>query len=49
MNQDSQTSEERDWVIKFLNLPHPDQIDFLYRHSLDEKARREIEKKILGE
>ncbi|WP_176551173.1 hypothetical protein [Bacillus sp. AFS040349] len=49
MNQDSRASEDSDWVIKFLNLPHPDQIDFLFRHSLDEKARREIEKKTFGE
>ncbi|MDV2886375.1 hypothetical protein RYX45_14390 [Alkalihalophilus pseudofirmus] len=42
---DSQ-NEENDWVIRFLNLPHPDQIEFLYRHSLDKQAREALEKRV---
>ncbi|WP_197206578.1 hypothetical protein [Cytobacillus firmus] len=50
MDKDSSLyNKNEDWVINFLNLPHPDQINFLYRHSLDEKLRRKIEKEVFGE
>lgn len=44
-----EAGHNKDWVINFLNLPHPEQIDFLYRHAIDEKLRKQIENKVFGE
>jgi len=45
--QNSNTNGD-DWVVRFLNSPPVDQIQFLYRFSLEESIRKEIENKILG-
>lgn len=47
--QREQKNPEKNWVVNFLNLPHPDQIDFLYRYSLDEKIRKDLEKEIFDD
>jgi hypothetical protein len=42
----NEKSEE--WVVRFLNLPPEEQLDFLFRFNLEETIRKEIEKKIFG-
>lgn len=40
---------KKDWLIRFLNLPPAEQIEFLHRESLEESIRKEIEKKVFTE
>lgn len=43
------TSEpsKKEWVVRFLNLPSTQQVDFLYRSHLAEEVRLEIEELVL--
>jgi hypothetical protein len=41
-------SPEREWIVRFINLPPQDQIDFLFRLSLEEEVRERVEKKVFG-
>ncbi|MGD6842196.1 hypothetical protein ACQCVH_06695 [Bacillus infantis] len=38
--------EENEWVVRFLNLPDEEQIDFLYRYCLDEAIKEKLERKV---
>lgn len=38
--------ELNEWIVRFINLPAEDQIDFLFRFSLERDLREKIEKKI---
>ncbi len=35
-------------VVRFLNLPPEDQIQFLYRYSQQKSLRKEVEDKVFG-
>jgi hypothetical protein len=39
---------EKEWVVRFLNLPPKDQVDFLFRFKMEESIRKDIEKKVFG-
>ncbi|WML46169.1 hypothetical protein [Neobacillus sp. PS3-40] len=49
LKNENQDTKNEDWVVRFLNLPPTDQMDFLYRFSLDEKLRKAVEKQVFGE
>lgn len=36
-----------EWVVRFLNLPSEQQVDFLYRAYLEESVRLELEHQVL--
>jgi hypothetical protein len=38
--------EQDEWAVKFINLPSKDQIDFLFRYSMEETLMKEVEEKI---
>jgi hypothetical protein len=38
--------EEEKWVVRFLNLPSQEQVEFLYRYCLDETIKDILEKKV---
>ncbi len=35
-----------EWVVRFLNLPSVQQVDFLYRSYLEESIRNELEQQL---
>jgi hypothetical protein len=39
---------QNEWEIEFLNLPPKDQVDFLFRFTVEEVIRKDIEKKVFG-
>ncbi|SOB90555.1 hypothetical protein SAMN05880501_101179 [Ureibacillus xyleni] len=47
MNKDVEpNSTKKDWIVQFLNLPPKDQVEFLFRHTLETEIRKEVEKKV---
>lgn len=41
--------EEEEWVVRFLNLPGQEQIEFLYRHCLNRTLKEVLEKKVFDQ
>lgn len=41
-------STQQKWVGRFLNYPPKSQIEFLFRHRLEESIREKIENEIMG-
>lgn len=41
-------STQKKWVGRFLNYPPKSQIEFLFRHRLEESIREKIENEIIG-
>lgn len=46
MNVEKELSCSDNWVARFYNLPPKDQLDFLFRLSMEEAIIDEIERKI---
>lgn len=42
-------SSQKKWVGRFLNYPPKSQIEFLFRHRLEENIRKKIENEILND
>lgn len=50
MGKDKESdSEKNNWVVQFLNLPPKNQVEFLYRHTLETEIRKEVERKVFGD
>jgi len=44
-----ENENKKEWIVRFLNLPPKDQVDFLYRKQLEDSIRAEVERKVFGE
>jgi beta-lactamase class D len=51
LNKDvkSNDSTKSNWVVHFLNLPPKEQVEFLFRYTLETEIRKEIERKVFGD
>ncbi|MYL53748.1 hypothetical protein GLW08_10410 [Pontibacillus yanchengensis] len=47
MTQQNKRNKE-EWMSRFINLPPKEQIQFIYRESLENALRKELEEKVFG-
>ncbi|WNB93418.1 hypothetical protein [Bacillus sp. NEB1478] len=40
------SKQDDEWIVKFINSPIKDQVDFLFRYSMNSSLFKEVEEKL---